>query len=182
MIFPIKKRVNTGLFMGWTAAIYIGLSRIIDRTIKGLHISMLRRLSEPWFVQITFNRILNYTICWIFDSSNLWFVKFAIHRINFLPNRLLSQFMIPYITNKNRTFLESKSERSQNPMMCEVRNSARAARPHDVCSGLQGTSCFQGVRFLVENWALLLDIGWVIFLLKTYYLLNNIFTEQIRLG
>jgi len=42
-------------------------------------------------------------------------------------------------------------------MMCAVRNSAQAARPHDVCCGLQGTSHFQGVRFLVENWVLLLD-------------------------
>jgi len=43
---------------------------------------------------------------------------------------------------------------SHDPMMCAVKNSARAAKPHDVCSGLQGTSCFQGGHLLVENWAL----------------------------
>jgi len=41
-------------------------------------------------------------------------------------------------------------------MMCAVKNSAWAAWLHDVCSGLQGTSRFQGVHFLGENWALLL--------------------------
>jgi len=48
-----------------------------------------------------------------------------------------------------------------------VSKSARVARPHDVCSqkfcdvcsGLQGTSRFQGIHFLVENWALLSDFA-----------------------